>query len=118
MAAVSGQVIAGFRRAWDPFPEPVLLLDGRRRVLAVNEMGQRFAIQPGCRCGGLGTAEPDSANDPLYRAIRSRGSMVEVVGPSDNPVFSCWIPVEGSGDLVVHLGLGVVWAALCSTTET
>ncbi len=102
---IDAKVIEAFELMWGSFPEPVMLIDQSREILAINDACRDAGGVPGVKCSALGS--PDShkgclANAALVfqRAQYSKNS----IGGRD--VIAFWMPVDGYPDIYVHFCVG------------
>lgn len=50
---IEPRILDAFQTMWGPFPEPVMLIQKDRTVLAVNDLARKIGIPSGIKCHSL-----------------------------------------------------------------
>jgi hypothetical protein len=106
---VDKSILDAFHLMWNKFPEPVLLIQKDRTVLAVNLMAQKAGVQPGIKCFSL---NPEGAPDGKCRQCRADEALGQSVAMhaevtrNDKTLRTYWIPLDDASDIYVHFTLG------------
>ncbi len=101
-------ILDAFQTMWGPFPEPVMLVQKDRTILAVNDLARTLGTPEGVKCFSLNTEEGKTtcrrckANLALReeRAVRSDETQ------NGKPILGYWMPLKEEKDVFVHFGIG------------
>lgn len=100
------QIIEAFHAMWDGFPEPVMITQKNRVVIAVNEAcAQTGLLKPGMRCSSVGG--PEQHRGCLCNKAADTKQTVAV--SYDSPFgksFGYWIPIKEKPEWIIHFGVG------------
>ncbi|SPF44983.1 conserved hypothetical protein [Syntrophobacter sp. SbD1] len=102
-------ILDAFHIMWNKFPEPVLLIQKDRTVLAVNALAQTAGVQPGIKCF---TLNPEGAPDGKCRQCRANEALGQGVATrsevtrNGKTLSTYWIPLDEPSDIYVHFTLG------------
>ncbi len=100
------EIISAFHAMWDNFPEPVMITQKSRVMVAVNKKGEEVGLKLGIRCSSIGKPE-EHKGCLCNRAIDSRQSVsVKYSGPDGSTLYGYWIPIPERPDWVIHFGVG------------
>lgn len=98
-------LINAFMVLWDYYPEPVMLIDKKREIIALNKAGKDAGRFPGMKCSSLlplANHKGCRANEALkkreYTYRKRMGDFGDVV--------SFWLPIDGYPDYLVHFSVG------------
>ncbi len=106
---VDKSILDAFHIMWKKFPEPVLLIQKDRTVLAVNALAQAAGIKPGIKCFIL---NPEGAPDGKCRHCRADEALGQGVAirtevtRNGKTLNTYWIPLDEASDVYVHFTLG------------
>ena len=119
---IEARILDAFQTMWGPFPEPVMLIQKDRTVLAVNDLARKIGIPPGIKCNTLnkdlgadGNCRKCKANVALRTGETVRTE--ELVG--EIKVLGYWMPLAEAPEVYVHFGIGTaaVMAGLAAATS-
>lgn len=99
-----------FQTMWGMFPEPVLLVQKDRTILAVNRLAAQLGVQAGIRCFTLNPAHDPQSVCQRCRANQALQSQQAVCESTPDGIRGYWIPVENQSDLYIHFGIGTAEA--------
>lgn len=106
---VEKSILDAFHIMWNKFPEPVLLIQKDRTVLAVNALAQKAGVKPGIKCFILNPEGAPGGKCRHCRADEALGQGVairaEVTGKGKT-LTTYWIPLDETSDIYVHFTLG------------
>lgn len=106
---VGRNIVEAFDSMWGTFPEPVMLIQRNRTILAVNDLAKKIGIPTEIKCfslnpetGGVDHCKQCKANE----ALRTGTAVVEKGPMNGTEVIGYWVPVKGVSDVYVHFGVG------------
>jgi hypothetical protein len=104
--SVRSEVLNAFDTMWGLHPSPVLLLNAKRGIVAVNEAGIKVGIPLGIKCFQL--TGKDRICDGCLGNEALRDHMGKRAGSWQDKMNmfsdSYWVPVKGQAGLFVHFG--------------
>ncbi len=93
------EIIRAFHLMWDNFPEPVMITQKSREMIAVNVKAAEMGLKAGIKCSSIGKPENHKAVDsgkPIY--ITYQGAF--------GKAFGYWIPIPEKPEWIIHFGVG------------
>jgi hypothetical protein len=110
---VEQRILDAFQTMWGAFPEPVLLIQKDRTVLAVNDLARSAGLTAGIKCFSL---NPEIGDDEQCQRCNANlaletGKAVckrETIG--DAQMIGYWIPLKEVADAYVHFAIGTAEA--------
>lgn len=105
----NSDLVDSFQKMWGTFPEPVMLVQRDRTVLAVNDLGTELGIKPEIKCFSLNINEQVVDNCrgcKANEALRTGRAISRKEVLNGLPVIGYWVPVKGVPDVYVHFGIG------------
>jgi hypothetical protein len=112
---VEPHILDSFQTMWGPFPEPVLLIQKNRTILAVNDFARNLGIPVGVKCFRL-NAEAGSADGHCGRckanlALATGETICTEEELKDGKrIIGYWMPLKEVPDVYVHFGIGTAEA--------
>ena len=106
---VDQNILDAFQLMWGTFPEPVMLIQKNRTILAVNDLAKKIGIRTEIKCFSLNPGEVASDHCKQCKAniaLRTGEAVVEKGPLNGVEVIGYWLPVKGVPDVYVHLGIG------------
>jgi hypothetical protein len=103
------EIIAGFHALFDNFPEPVMITQKSRVMIAVNKKAAQFGLVPGNRCADLGKPEQHEGCRLSIAADTGKPVSISYDGPFGR-AYGYWVPVDGRPDWMLHFGVGATFA--------
>lgn len=107
---VEDRILDSFQLMWGPFPEPVMLIQKDRTILAVNELGRKFGIPVGAKCHSLNPevkpGEDHCGRCQANRALKSGETVRISEERSGHRMIGYWMPLREVPDVYVHFGIG------------
>ena len=82
------EIIRAFHLMWDNFPEPVMITQKSREMVALNKKAASFGLAVGVKCSSIGA--------PVY---------VTYEGPFGKS-YGYWLPIPEKPEWVIHFGVG------------
>ncbi len=107
------RILDAFQIMWGPFPEPVMLIQKDRTILAVNDLARTMGIPAGIKCHSLGSDHGEDGNCGRCKAnlaLRTGETVCEESTTGDTPVRGYWMPLAEAPDLYVHFCIGTAKA--------
>ncbi|HZZ83796.1 MAG TPA: hypothetical protein VFE30_04610 [Anaeromyxobacteraceae bacterium] len=101
---MTGQdVTEAFHMMWDHFPDPVMLIQRDRTIVATNLAARGQGIADGTRCFRLnGVTDGSCAGCLANQALRA-GKSESVEGSyQGKSIRGYWVPLNGRDDLYLH----------------
>jgi hypothetical protein len=104
---VDQQTLDAFEQMWGPFPQPVMLVQKDRTILARNELARTVGIPTGIKCFSL---NPEAANTVCKQckadyALREHKAVCEELIQNGKRIIGYWMPLKNCEDVYVHFGL-------------
>lgn len=106
---VDRNILEAFQAMWGTFPQPVMLIQKNRTILAVNDLAKKAGIATDIKCftlnpetGGSTQCKHCKANE----ALRIGEGVVEKGQKNGVGFVAFWAPVKGVPDVYVHFGMG------------
>lgn len=99
------EIIRAFHVMWDNFPEPVMITQKSREMIAVNKKGQEVGLQVGVKCSSIG--KPEQHKGCLCNKAVATGEPIYITyqGPFGK-AYGYWIPVPEKPEWIIHFGVG------------
>jgi len=110
---IEPRILDAFQTMWGPFPEPVMLIQKDRTILAVNDLGRQFGIPAGVKCHSL---NKDHGPDGSCRrckanlALRTGETVCTEELYGETKVIGYWMPLAEAPEIYVHFGIGTAKA--------
>ena len=107
---IERSVIEAFNLMWGPFPEPVMLIQKDRTILAVNQAAQAYKFTAGSKCSSL---NPENAPDTRCKHCKAlvalhKGQPVSAYSERGGKhMKGYWMPLQGVEDVYVHFGINI-----------
>lgn len=102
------QTLDAFEQMWGPFPEPVMLIQKDRTILAANELARTAGFSTGVKCFSLNPEAVTHAckNCKANLALREHHPICTEQTENGQRVVGYWVPLKDEPDVYVHLGIG------------
>ncbi len=105
------EVVAAFRKMWDPFPHLVLLLTKDRTIQAANAKALEMGVKVGSKCYELTGAHEVHQSCLANAALKENRAKRNVGLYGERFLDSYWLPVPGEKDLYLHFAIDITkWA--------
>lgn len=103
------QTLDAFEQMWGPFPEPVMLIQKDRTILATNELARTAGISIGVKCFSLNPqAVTHACKDCKGNlAVREQRPVCTEKTQNGQRIVGYWVPLKDQPDVYVHFGVGV-----------
>lgn len=104
---IDDKIIEAFQMMWGNFPEGVMLVDKRKKIIAVNDAYESSGIKAGMVCAQIGSPEMHKgclAN----QALTHRAAKYKKVNLNGKELTTFWVPIAGDGDLYLHFSVGMM----------
>ena len=99
------EIIQAFHLMWDNFPEPVMITQKNREMIAVNKKGEELGLKPGIKCSSIGKPE-NHKGCRCNEAVNSNIPVCITYDGAFGKAFGYWIPIPGKPDWIIHFGVG------------
>lgn len=101
-------ILDAFQTMWGPFPEPVLLVQKDRTILAVNDFARSLGLSAGIKCFSF---NPEARTTTCKQckanlALREQRTVCAEDVQNGKPIISYWMPLKEEKDVYVHFGIG------------
>ncbi len=105
---VDQQTLDAFEQMWGPFPEPVMLVQKDRTILARNELARTVGIPTGIKCFSLNAEAVSTACKTCKAnlALREHRTVCTEEMQNGKKVIGYWMPLKNEPDVYVHFGVG------------
>lgn len=102
-------ILDAFETMWGPFPEPVLLIDKDRTILAGNELARTAGIPAGAKCFSLNPGAVGAACNQCKAnlALREHRTVCTELTLNGEQITAYWMPLRSNSDVYVHFGFCV-----------
>lgn len=101
------EIIRAFHVMWDNFPEPVMITQKNREMIAVNKKAQEFGLTVGIKCSSIG--KPEQHKGCLCNRAVDTGKPVCIIYQGQfGKSFGYWLPVTEKPEWIIHFGVGNV----------
>lgn len=106
---VEQKTLDAFEEMWGPFPEPVMLIDKYRTILARNELARITGIPEGIKCYSL---NPEAHGDNCQQckanqAMWEKRTVCQESETNGTRIIGYWMPLKESPEVYVHFGVGL-----------
>lgn len=107
---IDQKVIEAFHLMWGKFPEPVMLVQRDRTVVAVNETAKSAHLTAGIKCSSL---NPENEGDCSCRQCQAAQALRENTAKwmfgdfGGRRIKGFWVPLAGLEDLYLHFSIGL-----------
>ncbi len=103
------QTLDAFEQMWGPFPEPVMLIQKDRTILATNALARTAGVSTGVKCFSL---NPDAVthtckNCKANLALREHRPVCTEQTQNGQRVVGYWVPLKDDPEVYVHFGVGM-----------
>jgi hypothetical protein len=101
-------ILDAFQTMWGPFPEPVMLIQKDRTILAVNDLARTVGVPPGIKCFKLNQEEgmTNCKRCKANLALREERTVCTEETQNGKRVIGYWMPLKEQKDVYVHFGIG------------
>lgn len=102
------EIIQAFHLMWGNFPEPVMITQKSREIVAVNKIAEKFGLKAGMKCSAVGKPEQHKG----CRCNKAIDSGEVVCCTYDGPfgkAYGYWIPISEKPEWVIHFGVGATF---------
>ncbi len=101
-------ILDAFQTMWGPFPEPVMLIQQDRTILALNDLARSAGIPLGAKCFSL---NPEARGTACKRckanlAIREARTVCTEEIQNGKKIIGYWMPLKDHKEVYVHFGIG------------
>lgn len=107
---VDQKVVDAFQMMWGPFPEPVLLVQKNRTILAINDAARKVGVPLGIKCSSLNpeTKTDDNCKDcKALQSLRSATAITESSLTGKRHLKAYWVPLQNFEDVYVHFAINI-----------
>ncbi len=105
---VDQKTLDAFEEMWGPFPEPVMLVNKDRTILARNELARTAGIPAGIKCFSLNAqAHGENCRQcKANQAMREKRTVCQEDDSSGARIIGYWMPLKENSEVYVHFGVG------------
>ncbi len=102
------KILDAFQAMWGPFPEPVMLIQKDRTILAVNDLASRLGTPTGAKCFSF---NPEARTTTCKQckanlALREEHTVCTEETQNGKRIIGYWMPLKDEKDVFVHFGIG------------
>ena len=99
------KIIEAFQLMWGNFPEPVMITQKSREIVAVNKKAAEMGLTIGLKCSSVG--KPENHRGCLCNKAIDGGKPVFITYEGTfGKAFGYWIPITEKPEWVIHFGVG------------
>ena len=102
---INQEIINAFQLMWGDFPEPVMITQKSREIIAVNKKAETMGLKPGLKCFAVGKPE-DHRGCRLNQAVDKGKPVYITYDGAFGVAFGYWIPISVKPEWVIHFGVG------------
>ena len=99
------EIIRAFHLMFDNFPEPVMITQKNREMIAVNKKAESFGLKAGIKCSSIGKPE-NHKKCQCNKAVDSGESIFCTYDGNFGKAYGFWIPVPEKPEWIIHFGVG------------
>ena len=99
------EIIRAFHLMFDNFPEPVMITQKNREMIAVNKKAESFGLKAGIKCSTIGKLE-NHKKCQCNKAVDSGESIFCTYDGNFGKAYGFWIPVPEKPEWIIHFGVG------------
>ncbi|MCR5176027.1 MAG: hypothetical protein K6C05_04180 [Anaerovibrio sp.] len=103
------ELVKAFHAMWGNFPEPVMIIQKSREVMAVNDKAAAFGLKVGMKCSSVGTPEQHKGCLANRAADNKETVAITYEGPFGKS-YGYWIPLADRPEWMLHFGVGSTFA--------
>ena len=99
------EIINAFHLMWGNFPEPVMITQKSREIVALNKKAETFGLKVGIKCSSVGKPE----NHKCCQCNKAADSGEPVFCTYEGPfgkAYGYWIPISEKPEWIIHFGVG------------
>jgi hypothetical protein len=102
------KILDAFQTMWGPFPEPVMLIQKDRTILAVNDLARSVGTPTGVKCFSL---NPEARTTTCKQckanlALHEERTVCTEETQNGKRIIGYWMPLKEEKDVYVHFGVG------------
>lgn len=99
------EIIQAFHIMWDNFPEPVMITQKNREIIAINKTAEKFGLKVGIKCSSIG--KPENHRGCLCNKAVESGEPVFISYQGNfGKAYGYWIPISAKPEWIIHFGVG------------
>ena len=99
------EIIKAFHIMWDNFPEPVMITQKSREMIAVNKKAAELGLTVGVKCSSIG--KPENHRGCLCNKAVDSGKPVYITYQGAfGKAYGYWIPIPDKTEWIIHFGVG------------
>ena len=99
------EIIRAFHLMWDNFPEPVMITQKSREMIAVNVKAAEMGLKAGIKCSSIG--KPENHKGCLCNKAVDSGKPIYITYQGAfGKAFGYWIPIPEKPEWIIHFGVG------------
>ena len=102
------KIIEAFQMMWRNFPEPVMITQKSREMVAVNKKAAEMGLTSGVKCSSIGSPE-NHKGCLCNKAVDSGEPVCITYQGSFGQSYGYWIPIPEKPEWVIHFGVGNVF---------
>jgi len=100
------KAIEAFQIMWNKYPEPAMLINRGKRVMAVNWASRQVGPNIGAFCHEIGGCREMNNNCLINQCLDENRAAHIKVGDGQKQWSIHWVPLEGFPDFCVHFFAG------------
>ncbi len=98
-------ILQAFHLMWDNFPEPVMVTQKSREIVAVNKKAAELGLKVGVKCSSIGKPE-NHKGCQCNKAIETGEPISCTYDGPFGKAYGYWLPISEKPEWVVHFGVG------------
>lgn len=100
------KVLEAFKIMWNEYPEPAMLINRGKRVMAINWACRQVGPHVGAFCHEIGGCQDINNRCLINHCLESRKAVHIKVGNGQKQWSIHWVPIDGCPDYCVHFFAG------------
>jgi len=104
---LDSKVVEAFQLMWGNFPDPALLINKSREIIAVNTACRTTGRVEGTKCLTYGVPESHK-NCLANKALATQRAKFKKTKRGERDIITYWLPLDGYPDIYVHLIIGAM----------
>lgn len=101
------EIIRAFHCMWDGFPEPIMLIEKNRNIVAVNKKCAEFGMKIGTKCSSYGKPEQHKGCRANEAADTKQPICITYPGPFGKDAYGYWSPLPEKPEWMLHFSIGI-----------
>lgn len=102
------EIIQAFHLMWGNFPEPVMITQKSREIIAVNKKAEELGLTVGIKCSSVGKPE-NHKGCRCNEAVETGEVICCTYEGIFGKAYGFWIPIPEKPEWIIHFGVGATF---------